>query len=80
MPRQRRGHISVSIVTNEKPAVWAAKQVSNTECLGKPGTQKCDAHGTALFTEGTAQKGLQVGKIRRNPESSVFKNKRSRRS
>lgn len=46
----------MSIVTNEKPAVWATKQVLNTECLGKCGTQKCDTHGTALFTEGTSQK------------------------
>lgn len=46
----------MSIVTNEKTAVWATKQVLNTEYLGKSGTQKCNIHRIAFFTEGTAQK------------------------
>lgn len=75
----------MSIVTNEKTAVWATKQVLNTECLGKSGTQKYDAHRIAFFTEETAQKktqtrGLQIGEIGRNSESSAFKNRRSRNS
>lgn len=77
---EERGHISVDSDKWKNSSVWATKQVLN-RMPWETRHRKNMMLTELLCTEGTAWKkdtkmGLQIGEIRRNSESSAFKNKR----